>query len=579
MHFSSRSRMSKTFSLVSIAVILGMLLAAGTLLNRGIPKAYAASSNGVHAVAGKAVKAVTVNPLKLAKVTNAASTHYAIPILSTHASSSTAARSGNAPHAAAIALTGSSTQVLHNFNGVSSVDSLGVNGLDVEPPDQGLCTGKGYVVEPVNLALTIFRSNGTVVAGPVALPAFFGEPPVFTPPDVNIQGDVRCYYDPPTHTFFATQIFLTTALTNNVSHFDVAVNNSGNPTTPWTIYKFDTTNLTDPGCPCLGDQPLFGIDQNNIYISTNEFSISAVTGGAVFFNGAQIYAISKSQLVALSSTVNFVHFGNLGIGGTIAASVEPAITVDKNAKAEYFLNSLDPFGTFDNRVGVWALTNGKVVSTRGIPNLSNTVITSEAYGFPPPAETPVGFNSGVPGSTSGFIQTDDDRMLQVQFINGQLWSTLTTALTIPGETGVRSGAAWFEIRPSLNGNIIGKSTVTKQGYVSVTGNYLLYPAVVANQKGSAAMVMTLSGPNTFPSAVFAVLRAGSRQFGTIHIAASGVTANTGVTAVGGPGRWGDYSAAVIDPNGSGGIWMATEYIPGAGSAFANWGTRVLEVQP
>jgi hypothetical protein len=576
MHFSYRSKMSKTFSLASIVVILGMLLAAGALLNLGIPKAYAASSNGVHAVAGKAVKAVTVNPLKLAKATNTATTHYAIPYRSTRVSSSAAVRSSsnNAPSAAAVGLTGSGTQVLHNFNGVSSVDSLGVNGFDVEPPDQGLCTGKGYVVEPVNLALTIYRSNGTVVAGPASLPAFFGEPPAFTPPDVNVQGDVRCYYDPSTHTFFATQLFLTTALANNVSHFDVAVNTSGNPTTPWTVYKFDTTDLGNPGCPCFGDQPLFGIDQNNIYISTNEFSISSFP-----FNGAQVYAISKSQLVALSNTVNFVHFSNLGIGGTIAASVEPAITVDKNAKAEYFLNSLDPFGTFDNRVGVWALTNGKVVSTGGIPNLSNTVITSEAYGFPPPAETPVGFNSGLNSVTSGFIQTDDDRMLQVQFINGQLWSTLTTALTIPGETGVRSGAAWFEIRPSLNGNVIGKSTVTKQGYVSSTGNYLLYPAVVANQNGSAAMVMTLSGPNTFPSAVFAVLRAGSKQFGSIHIAASGVTADIGFTAVGGPGRWGDYSAAVIDPNGSGGIWMATEYIPGAGSQFANWGTRVLEVQP
>ena len=77
--------------------------------------------------------------------------------------------------------------------------------------------------------------------------------------------------------------------------------------------------------------------------------------------------------------------------------------------------------------------------------LANTVITSEAYGFPPPCGNPCGFNSGLNSLTSGFIQTDDDRMLQVQFINGQLWSSLTTALTIAGETGVRSGAAWFEI--------------------------------------------------------------------------------------------------------------------------------------
>ncbi len=295
------------------------------------------------------------------------------------------------------------------------------------------------------------------------------------------------------------------------------------------------------------------------------------------FNGAQVYAISKSQLVAGDPTPNFVHFGNLGIGGTIAASVEPAITDDSNAKAEYFLDSLDPFGTFDNRIGVWAMTNRQsVTSGVGVPNLTNTVITSEAYGFPPNAETPVGFNSGLGAPTSGFITTDDDRMLQVQLINGQLWSSLNTAITIAGETGTRSGAAWFEVHPSLNGNIIGKSTVTNQGYVAVRGNYLLYPAVAAQWNGTVAMTMTLSGPNTFPSAAFAVLQAGNKSFGAVHVAASGVTADTGFTAVGGPGRWGDYSAAVIDPNGHG-IWLATEYIPGAGDQFTNWGTRVFEV--
>jgi hypothetical protein len=217
-------------------------------------------------------------------------------------------------------------------------------------------------------------------------------------------------------------------------------------------------------------------------------------------------------------------------------------------------------GTFDNRIGVWAMTNRQVVSSGGIPNLTNTVITSEAYGFPPPAETPVGFNSGLGSPTSGFIQTDDDRMLKVQFIKGQLWSTLTTALTIPGETGVRSGAAWFEIHPSLNGNIIGKSTVTNQGYVAATsGNYLLYPAVAASPNGSAAMVFTLTGLNTFPSVAYTVLQPGGKACGSIHIAASGVTADTGFTAVGCPGRWGDYSAAVIDPMEAGPGWQPSTF--------------------
>ena len=46
----------------------------------------------------------------------------------------------------------------------------------------------------------------------------------------------------------------------------------------------------------------------------------------------------------------------------------------------------------------------------------------------------------------------------------------------------------------------------------------------------------------------------------------------------GTARWGDYSAAAIDEDGS--IWMATEYSPdGARSAFANWSTYITRLEP
>lgn len=565
MRFSSRSKVSAMPSLIAIVALLSTLLATGVFLGHA-NKAYAASVSGPTAVTGHAAKVTTVNPMTLPK--QAASTHAAhfIPYRSIHVggASPTAAK---APKAAS-ASGPNSFKLLHNFNGVSSVDSFNVNGLDIEPPDQGLCVGNGFVMEPVNEAVTIYHPNGTVIAGPIALPVFFGEPPVFDPAfGTNVQGDPRCYFDPATNTWFASQLFLTTTGSPLVSHFDVAVNTSGDPTTTWTVYRFDTADLNNPGCPCFGDQPLFGIDQYNVYISTNEFSIAGPN-----FNGAQIYAISKSQLESLASSVNFVHFGNLGIGGTIAASVQPAITNDSSAKAEYFLNSLDPFGTFDNRIGVWAMTARQRVSSGGVPNLTSVVINSEVYGLPPLATDPSGF----------VINTDDDRMQQVQYINGELWSSLDTAITLPGESGVRSAAAWFEVHPFLSGSAIGGAHITDQGYVAVHGSYLLYPAVVANWDGNAVMTMTLMGPGTFPSAVYTVRSAssGHHDFSGVNFAAAGATSDNGFTctdpATGKICRWGDYSAAVIAPSG-GGIWMATEYIPGTGDVNANWGTRVFEV--
>src|SRR5205823_11211530 len=250
--------------------------------------------------------------------------------------------------------------------------------------------------------------------------------------------DPRCYFDKSTNTWFAVILFLNSTFT--VGRIDLSVNPSGDPTTPWTTYKINVTDLGNPGCPCFGDQPLLGIDQDNVYISTNEFSILGPQ-----FNGAQIYAISKSELVALSQLVHFVHFGNLSIGGTIAASVQPAISFGQ-PEAEYFMNSLDPNGTFDNRIGVWAMTNRQAVSAGGTPTLTHIVITSEPYGVAPPA---------VQKGSSSKLDSGDDRMQQVQYISGNLWGELGTAVTIPHDNSERAGAAWFEVKPNLNGEAIG----------------------------------------------------------------------------------------------------------------------------
>ncbi len=452
-------------------------------------------------------------------------------------------------------LDGNASALLENFNGTSSLDSEKTNfGAEFEPPDQGLCVGNGFVVEPVNSAYNIYRTNGTKIAGP------FNVNRLFNDGFKQFTSDPRCFYDKTTNTWFAVILFI--GSNNKFSRLDLSVNPSGDPTTHWTTYRINTTDADGPGCPCFGDQPLLGIDQNNIYLSTNEFSILGPQ-----FNGAQLYVISKSQLVALAKSVNFVHFGNLSIGGAIAASVQPAISFGKPA-AEYFMNSLDPNATSDNRIGVWAMTDRDAVSKGDIPTLSSVVITSERYGVPPPAQQK---------GSSNTLDSGDDRMQQVQYIDGNLWGELTTEVSILNDKVERAGAAWFEVNPNLNGNVIGGATIVKQGYVALKGNYLIYPAVQAAPDGSAAMIMTLTGKNFYPSAVYAVLQAGQRSFGPFHIAASG----TGPYVYKpNPSRWGDYSWAILDPSGNS-FWLATEYVPPKSSQTTdgkqNWGTRVLEV--
>jgi hypothetical protein len=445
--------------------------------------------------------------------------------------------------------------VLHNFNGVSSLDSEVTNfGAEFEPPDQGLCAGNGFVLEPVNSAYTIYRTNGAVVAGPFNVNVLFDEGLT------EFTSDPRCHYDQATNTWFASILFISGGGVGNSSHTDISVNTSGDPTTPWTVYRIDTTDASGPGCPCFGDQPRLGIDANNIYISTDEFSILGPQ-----LNGTQIYAVSKSDLVHHRASIHFVHFGNLSDAGIQAFGVQPALTYG-HADAEYFLNSLDPNGTTDDRLGVWALTDGDAVARGDIPKLSNVVINSETYGLPP--------NAVQRGSTS-LITTDDDRMQQVEYIDGHIWGELSTIFTFPSDSTPVTAAAWFEVVPHLHGQAIGGADIRTQGYVASEGNFLYYPALSVDSNGNAAMVMTLSGTRFFPSAAYAILQSGHSSFGRIRIVGLG----TGPYDPNGT-RWGDYSWAVLDPSLDA-FWLATEYIPPVASQttdrLVNWGTRVFEV--
>ncbi|HYL70016.1 MAG TPA: hypothetical protein VEY89_01785 [Candidatus Dormibacteraeota bacterium] len=465
-----------------------------------------------------------------------------------HGSTSAA---GAAPTSSSSTTTPASTLV-KNFNGVSSLDSQQTNyNLKFEPPDQGLCEGNGFVLEAVNSAYRFWTSAGKLIEGPFNINDLFNEG------GQEFTSDPRCHYDTATNTWFASILFI--SADSQSSHLDLAVNTTGDPTNLWTEYRIDTTDTGGNGCPCFGDQPRIGIDQHNLYVSSDEFSILGPQ-----FNGGDLYAFSKSDMIA-GNPVHFAHFAHLQLGGQLVLSIEPALSSGTPA-AEYFLNSFDPNGTFDNRIGVWAMTDNEDVATGDVPVLSATVIQSEPYGLP----------VGAPQKgNSLLLNAGDDRMQQTQFINGDIWGELTSSITIPGDSAERDAGAWFDVHPTLSGGHIGTVTITKQGYVSKKGSYLLYPALQVDSAGRGAMVFTETNSSRFPAAAYAVLSSGGTQFGAPIVAAAGFGPyNINAT------RWGDYSWAVLDPV-TDRFWMATEYIPPKASwtttGERNWGTRVIEV--
>jgi hypothetical protein len=315
--------------------------------------------------------------------------------------------------------------------------SRGGNQFSVEPPDQGMCVGNGYVIEAVNDVLNIFNTSGqsvlpdntstNIVSGfprnvnhAVDLNSFFGYPAAINR-TTGARGpgltDPSCLYDAATQRFFVVVLTLDT-LPNGTrtlgNHLDIAVSQTSNPTGAWNIYKIVVTNDGTNtggvnGGPYLGDYPHIGADANGFYVTTNAYPW--LHNG---FSGAQIYALSKAQLAAGAANVTMQHIDTSGMVNqpSDAGSTQPGFTVWpaqspganqfdlNNGGTEYFLSSnaadeaTHPVAGFggnytSTQIVVWTLTNTSSLNTATPAlSLSNKVVTVNQYAIPPKQKQP-----------------------------------------------------------------------------------------------------------------------------------------------------------------------------------------------
>jgi hypothetical protein len=548
----------------------------------------------------------------------------------------------------------------------SATQSTNVLGQDIEPADQGLCAGNGYVIEDNNLGeILIFNKALQRVSPVIPLDTVMG----LTAKNWSSGGDISCLYDYSNggHWFFTEFVSASSEASGGpfagcfagVAHAcyeGIAVTVGNNPFGPYNVYYVNADyNPAEPGYPyLLNDFAKISVTRDAFLLFYDEFPLvtPGLAGGG--FNGAQELAFNKNALeeglpvTKKNGTPNpafTVAIENMGLlptpNGTCSSddqfhepgitcwySVIPAMPPDpsqfdnSHGGSGFMLDSLDYYGTGDNRIAVFDWTGLDNLNSPNCSSCSGIHFGGQLFsgvqfyygeGVPGAQKTgpiPLGDECGAaglsvaegttPAPTScpeGGIATNGDNFTQVSQAQGQLWGAISTEIdqTYSSESSpeVHQGAAYWVIGTN-SFDSYGVFSLTSQGYVSPKHEDLEFPAMAAEGypwqdggNGGVIMDFTLSGnggPNGadnggfYPSTAFLRLNSNSSWGAggpTVYIADLGQSPQDGFTEYQGyPGatrpRWGDYSNAIFLPWSGGQVYFATNYIqyPNCtGSAF------------
>jgi hypothetical protein len=443
--------------------------------------------------------------------------------------------------------------------GLNAVDSaeLSTNLLvgDIEPADQGLCAGNGYVVEANNLGeILVFNTALQRKSSVISLDTLMG----LTSRGWSSGGDISCLYDYNNggHWFFTEFVSSTSeasggafagcfAAVANTCYEGIAVTVGSNPFGPYNVYFLNANyNPSEPGYPYLdNDFAKISTTQDAFLVFYDEFPLNGGGLGGGFFNGAQEFAFDKNAF-ELGLPATDPHFtvaienmgllptpdGTCAVNGTCWYQAIPAQPPDpsqydnSHGGSGFILDSLDFYGQGDDRIAVFDWTGLENLNSRNCSKCAGIQFGGQLFsgvsfyygegflGAQKSGPIPLGAECGAAGLSVGSpppsscpesgIATNGDGFTQVSQAQYQLWGAISTEINQTYSSGtpeVHQGAAYWVI-DTFTFDLFGVFSLTSQGYVSPKHEDLEFPAMAAEGyffqdggNGGAIMTFTLSG--------------------------------------------------------------------------------------
>jgi hypothetical protein len=426
--------------------------------------------------------------------------------------------------ASAAASAGGSTPTLTVIQKTSGLNDVSSGGFD--PPDVTLAAGPGVVVELVNLAARVWRTDGAATQQAQTLPLST----LFETGSDRLT-DPRVIYDAPSGRFFAS---ISDVDTNSVV---LAVSRSADPSAGWNVYPF-----TAAGC---ADQPRLGVADGLVVLAADIFK--SCDEGFSPALGGELWIVNKQQLVAGAAAPSSTTFGPdrqyeslAPVQSLSATPTEFVVAVDLPSSRIVHLLTVDGIPPAAVRV--------QEVASPPISPLS-----------PPPAALQPRSRSG---GRQPPIETNDDRVLDSVWENGKLWLSANSGCTPIGDTALRSCARVIELATATK-------TVTWDTDIGKPGAYLFYPAIRPDSSGNLVVVYGESSTTELPR-LTAVGRAPDGSFSAPVTVAQSASQHVG-------DRYGDYFGAARDPVHPELVWVAGEHGVDV-EGVRGWSTSVAAVE-
>ncbi len=408
-------------------------------------------------------------------------------------------------------------------------------GIGLVPSDMAMAVGPTQIVQVVNGGYQVFSKSGAALSIAISDQAFwnnsgivdtgFGRTNPNNPPDLVF--DPRVVYDSGSQRFFVSEENFGDSTSNDIL---LGISRTSNPTDGFRALGFvGDTGFTNG----FADFPTLGLDQNGVYIGTNNFDNSSSA------NSTSIFSLPKADLLlATPSIANGSEF--VGLDPSVYGFVPNAVLDSGGAHGAVL--SLG----FNVNEATLAFLSG---TSGASPTLSGATLIS---GLTDGATLP-------PRQTGGSTVTSniDHRFSATSVAVGNLLYATNSI-----------GDATHDM---IHWMILDLTTrlVLQQGTFDDPNFDYTYPSIAANANGDFVIGFNRSGPTDDMSA-YAV----SCHFdGTNGECGAPIQLAHGL-APSADGRWGDYSVTTIDPSNPNRFWTAL----GVTAADGSWSTQITEIQ-